>query len=612
MKRIGFSTFQVLVCNIAILGSCASAQVIPNAAARNGEPEPSRCITEATIQVSASRPQITYPQSSDIRWSVELPEGCASVRVRLNGQDVLKNGNRTVRPLQSSTYSIQISHTHRGVTSQTHASTRVNVRYPDRVIIDPTTENPVGVLVAALDSPNESMIVELCNVELDLTKHSIVIGKNNRSLIASSACARGPRNRGPRIFVTKHRGSNPLFEIRGDNVRFSGFRLEGPTDGIGGGDRLEIGIRVWPYECAGEPCMPTPIRKIKITNMEIYHWSGAAIDIRDNTVQAERGRLFNTNESAVRIRNNYIHHNRHNAGNGYGVHVGGGAYALIEQNVFDQNRHAIAGGSTDFKKDFSGYTLRENLILEGGGKHCIDNRWVWELTSWIVGWSRCWQTHQIDMHGNKNQRGLAHNWCCGIAGETMIIERNTVLYNAGIAIKIRGNPLDKVVVDGNVFRHESSSDAIAQNGDLGVEIGGGGVITNPIDVRPNNIFKARPMDQLGTCDFDLDGKPDKFLATGVTWWVQSGETGQWRYLNTMPEILSQLQLGNIDNDGICDVAKRSPTPVVPPRTYSKNGTGPWVPVQIPSPSAGGPRLVPIAASNQFKSHIYPPSVPRKS
>jgi hypothetical protein len=166
--------------------------------------------------------------------------------------------------------------------------------------------------------------------------------------------------------------------------------------------------------------------------------------------------------------------------------------------------------------------------------------------------------------------------CCGTAGETMIIERNTVLYDAGYAIKIRGNPADKAVVDGNVFRHDSRGDAISQNGNPGW----GDNITNPIDVRPNNAFGRNALAESATCDFVGDGQRDRFVATGVTWWAHSPVTQQWRYLNTMPERLPRLQLGNVDNDDKCDVALRPANAAVAPRTYSKNGTGPWTPVQV--------------------------------
>ena len=105
-----------------------------------------------------------------------------------------------------------------------------------------------------------------------------------------------------------------------------------------------------------------PIRNMEICNMEIFHWSGVGVQVVDNVELAERGRLFNTNPGAVRIRGNFFHHNRHGDGWGYGVSVTNGAYATIEQNVFDENRHAIAGGSRNKDAlDYSGYTVRENL-----------------------------------------------------------------------------------------------------------------------------------------------------------------------------------------------------------------------------------------------------------
>jgi hypothetical protein len=461
------------------------------------------------------------------------------------------------------------------VSPEMRKSTSLDVACSDRVVIDGRTVDPVQMLIDALEAPNRvvdgkpvPIVIEICDVDLDLTGHSLVIG-SDRSLIASPGCARGPRSFGPRIFASDNRSlSKPLFHIRGDNVHISGFRLEGPTRGIGrGDDHLERAIKIFPFESR------EPIHDIEISNMEIFHWSGAGVDIRDNTVLAERGRLFNTNEGAVRVRNNYIHHNRHSAGNGYGVEVAGGAYALIEQNVFDENRHAIAGGSSDKKLDYSGYTARDNLILQGGGYHCDEN-FLWALTGWTN--LRCWHTHQIDMHGDRNAWYSSNNWQHGTAGETIIIERNTILYDAGYAIKIRGNPADKAVVDGNVFKHKRRCDAIAQNGAGGF----GDNITKPIDVRPNNIFKANPMAELGSCDFVGDGRQDQFMTTGVTWWARSPVTLQWRYLNRMAERLPQLLLVDIDHDGRCDVVLKPSNPVLPSRKYSKNGTGPWVTWQV--------------------------------
>ena len=177
------------------------------------------------------------------------------------------------------------------------------------------------------------------------------------------------------------------------------------------------------------------------------------------------------------------------------------------------------------------------------------------------------------MHGDGNRWYSSDNWECGTAGETIIIERNTVLYTSGTVIKIHGNPADKAVVDGNVFAHTKDG-AIKQNGECGVL--GGDNITNPIDVRPNNEFGADPMAELGTGDFVGDGQLDRFMATGVTWWARSPVTGQWRYLNTMRERLPELVLADVDGDGVCDVSLRVPRLTAVTETYSRGGTTPWI------------------------------------
>jgi hypothetical protein len=567
--------------------------------------EPSRCLGDAAIQATSNPATVTLGQSSIIGWSVALPSGCANVSVHLNGQPVARSGSRSVTPARSSSYTVLVSETHRGMHGQASRSTQVEVTYPPRVVIDAGTRNPVDVLLGALGSPNEHQVVELCNVDLDFTGITGITVGSNRSLIASPACARGPRSYGPRIFVTDKRGDSPLFVIRGDSVRFSGFRLEGPTRGSAQGAVKEKGILIFPFGEAG------PIHNIEISNMEIFHWSGVGVQVRDNTESAERGRLFNTNPGAVRVRGSFFHHNRHGAGHGYGIASTAGAYVTIEQNVFDENRHAIAGGSVKHSRDYSGYTVRDNLILPGGGLHCADATGrgatlggvLGGLLGGVVGGilggvpgaaigagagagigagggaalgSVCWQTHQIDMHGDDNRFYGGSNWQCGTAGETMIIERNTVLYTRGNAIKIRGNPSDKVVVDGNVFKDDRGH-AITQNG----YCGWGDNITRPIDVRPNNVFGADPATELGSCDFFGDGRQEQFMATGVTWWARSPVTRQWRYLNTMKERLPQLLLlKRGDGDAVCDVAMRTPRPEIAPRTFSRSGTGPWKQVLV--------------------------------
>ncbi len=512
------------------------------------------CASFVTGTVTVAPPTIEVGHSAVLSWSVSVPDRCSAKGITLGGEPVGKQGSMTIHPPRTRSYELKQD-------ANTLSTTHIGLGYPPVVVIDPSTSEPVEVLIGALtDSTNLVQVIELsCDVDLDLTGHSRVVIGSNRSLIASPACARGPRSSGPRIHVTDKRDRNhPLFEIPDSNVRVSGFRLEGPTSDIESDkDFSAMGIRITP-----NGWVAGTIHDIEISNMEMSHWSGAAIGVYDSTQSEERGRLTNENVSAVHIQNNFLHHNRH-YGLGYGVVVGAGGYALIEQNVFDENRHAIAGDSRN-GMDYSGYTARDNLILAGGGLHCSFSAQGVPFPTPV-----CWQTHQIDMHGDKSSH-LNGAWCCGTAGETMMIERNTILYTNGIAIKIRGNPADKAVVDGNAFKHKKMTDAISQNGNPGII---DTIITNPIDVRPNNVFNFDPSAELGSCDFVGDGNQDKFMASGVTWWAKSATTLQWRYLNTMPGRLPELQLGDVDNDGKCDVASRSTTGA---RTYSHNGTEPWV------------------------------------
>lgn len=457
--------------------------------------------------------------------------------------------------------------------------------------INEATANPAAVLARAIRAGRN---VSLCKVDIDLSGVFDLELRAGQTLRARAGCERNGQSLGSRIHVTDpRRAHQPLFIVRDSGVVISGFRLQGPTPGIGAGNaNKEFAIHVWPNpratpyhagvsdDSSGQGHL---LRGVVISNMEISQWSGGAVRVDDSPEFYARGRLTSANVQGVTVRNSHIHHNRHYDGFGYGVTVGNGAFALVQANVFEQNRHAIAGDSASSNNDYSGYTFVDNLVLPGGGLHCTEGAL-----------NLCWQTHQIDMHGTKSEKLLGDH-CCGIAGETMLIERNTVLYRGGysphpqqpnppiwedgLAIKIRGVPEDRVVVDANVFALASARDAIVQNPDGGHTDAQGHWVPNiprPIQITANNLWGVNPLATLGHCDFDGDGRIDDFMATGVTWWARSAATQQWRYLSTRTEGLSELVLGDFEGDGRCDVGKRPRTPGQAVTTYSVGGTGPWI------------------------------------
>jgi len=471
---------------------------------------------------------------------------------------------------------------------------------------DPTEKliNALGTDNYQPDGTFAAIRVEFCG-EFDLTGQHIYVG-GNRSLVAAPGCERTARRVGPLIYVTKVPPNKALFDVRGDNVVFSGFRLQGPNGGefIADGDaNTESGILIFPKP-ATECEAAAPLRHIEISNMEIYDWSGAGVYVQDFASAAmQHGRLTKDTIGAVHVDDSFIHHNRHGDGFGYGVNTGQGGYTLIERTVFDENRHAIAGDSVNDDKDkdtgyvaqdFSGYTVQDNLILPNGGDHCTES----------FGFPSCWYTHIIDMHGDRSV--LLHGeHCCGHAGEQLIIRRNTVLYTGGdwhfldyarealdflglggdhpgLAIKIRGDPTIGALIENNVFKHGSEASSIDQNGEEVIVCFRFGCVPtlrvlNPYVAR-GNVYGKDPLAHLGSCDFvgNGDGEHDDFMATGIGWWAKSSVTHQWRYLNTQLETLDQLELYDLDHDGVCDVVDRRHDANTPPRRYVKSGRGQWL------------------------------------
>jgi len=265
--------------------------------------------------------------------------------------------------------------------------------------------------------------------------------------------------RGPRLFTTSYNNheTTHLLDIGddGDNgpsdhVRITGIRLDGgessdPCDSAGNGVPDFDAIDVYSSQY------------VEIDHNEFYKWRGATVNVHD-----PGGRIVNGSFSMPWVHDNYIHDNQHPThcsvipgigghGAGYGVEVSQGGYAFIEKNVFNANRHAIAGGgATDVPDDSTadtlhvsrhqgdGYVLADNLFFDPG------------IDSENLGFTN--YNHQIDMHGQKTC-GHGESYNCGPAGEYMYVAFNTIvglrgslgllpLADKSAAIQLRGVPSD--------------------------------------------------------------------------------------------------------------------------------------------------------------------------
>ena len=486
------------------------------------------CATSTTGAIGAMPRTVHVGGAATLSWFVQRPAACQQV-LRVNGQTVQAMDSKSVQPGTTTVYALTMALPD-GPQTLASATVTVNSR---TVHIQGNTTFWKELLVQSL-SEDGLKVVLAPQVNMDLTGYDTPIYIRESVILTGN---RGPRTLGPRIF-TRDR-PKPLFlvrcndvgNIRGDNVRIFGFRLHGPHfEHVGGDANRERGITV-------NSCL-----NVEIANMEVAGWSGAAIRIEED---AANQRMLNP--SAVNIHDNFLHHNQHQGGYGYGVDMGAGAYARIERNVFDFNRHAIAGNG----EAGTGYHAENNLILKGGGLHRI------------VGPTRFW-THSFDVHGDRNcPSSFSSLWNCGNAGDQFWFYNNSFQYRRDNALKLRGVPRVAAYINGNIFAHSSLGSAVELFSQTRVHLGAGAL---------RNVVNIDSYGAYGVCDFDGDGKDDLFLPTGKTWWYASAARMHWVFLKAATQRLDTVGLGDFDGDRRCDVLAAA----TDNKWYiSKGGSGAW-------------------------------------
>jgi len=372
----------------------------------------------------------------------------------------------------------------------------------------------------------------------------------------------------------------PLFNIFTDNVKITGFRLRGPHMFIQ--DRYtNLAIS------AGDKNGDFNINSLEIYNMELYNWSYAAIALRKGVINAQ-------------IHHNSIHHNQRH-GLGYGVVLNDNAKAIIHHNLFDSNRHSIAGNGAPGQ----GYEAHSNIVFANSNGH------------------------SFDMHGYFETKGPEDS---DIAGEYVNIHDNTFLLDHN-AIVIRGIPTSSVSIRNNSFSNINEDTAIRQtvrrNSVLNQLYQGGlngfNVLNNTYgqsgNIRyadletDNSALKAisndafwampgstpdendnvvhtwytsidanqpwkrlgnstTPPSQLRVMDFTSDGVADVFKATGSQWLISSSANSLWSDLNSSEISINSLIFADINGDGTTDVVHKSQ------KYISWDGSSSWVTNQL--------------------------------
>jgi hypothetical protein len=223
-------------------------------------------------------------------------------------------------------------------------------------------------------------------------------------------------NGSPGALICSDALKTPAFiRAAGPDVRITGLRIRGPNpkryldhhrrsfaEGRG---------HEYYYRFPTSDGIKTEFPGLEIDNCEISAFSAAGVGL-------EKGDRHH-------IHHSFIHHCQY-AGLGYGI-CHNQASSLIERNLFDFNRHSIAGSGVPG----CSYEARHNVEMGTSLKHCFD------------------------MHGGADRKDGTH-----IAGTRILIHHNTFRAET-TPVAIRGVPEEACKVYANWFlRHSKPRDAV--------------------------------------------------------------------------------------------------------------------------------------------------------
>ena len=207
-----------------------------------------------------------------------------------------------------------------------------------------------------------------------------------------------------------------MIRAAGPDVHVTGLRIQGPNpkrylDHHRRSFREGGGGHEYYYKFPTSNGITTKYPRLEVDNCEISGFSHAGI--------------YLVTAKGHHIHHNHIHHCQYQ-GLGYGI-CHNTASSLIEYNLFNWNRHSIAGTG----RPGNSYTARHNVELGVSLSHCFD------------------------MHGGRDRKDGTN-----IAGTSISIYNNTFGAEQ-TPVVIRGVPEEKCVVHHNWFvRHSDAGQAV--------------------------------------------------------------------------------------------------------------------------------------------------------
>ncbi|MCE5228592.1 Ig-like domain-containing protein [bacterium] len=195
-------------------------------------------------------------------------------------------------------------------------------------------------LLSAISSATAGTIIYVDDsAQIDLTAQTSAIMVPGGVTIASGRGRNG--SVGGLLFTNLFAARHYMFQSGGNGVRFTGLRISGPYYGTGRTIPYSYGVTFAHNDC-------------EIDNCEVMGFNLASV--------ASSG-----NVTGMRVHHNYIHHNQR-CGWGYGVACYTSKECLVEGNLFDYTRHAVASSGVRP----ASYEARYNLYMDNSISHIFD------------------------------------------------------------------------------------------------------------------------------------------------------------------------------------------------------------------------------------------------